>query len=507
MEAPQAKHKRALEHPRERKEHPHGTSRENGEMTAADYEAPADRRELGDRIETLMPRTLEELAELVAIPSIADARIVDPAECVRAAEWVREAFRGEGIPAELKLTPDGTYSVIGHRPAPNGAPTVLLYCHYDVQPILDEHEWLSPPFELTERDGRLFGRGAADCKGNVVAHLAALRALRGETPADAADAFPVGLILVAEGSEEQGRASLDRYALANPDLFKQADVILIQDAGNAALGLPTLSVSLRGAVDVIVRVEALNASVHSGMFGGAATDPLAALISMLASLRDEHGNVSVPGIRADQVWRGVQYDEATFRADAGLIEGTERLGSGTVSDQLCARPVITVLGIDAPPVVGAVSAIQAKAAAKLNLRVPPGEDPAQLRDALIAHLHAVAPWGVKVETEASELGYPFESDTSSPSFKLLAQSLTDAYDGVETVSAGEGGSIPLTTTLSGINPTADIVLLGVPDPESRIHSTNESVHPEEIRRIALGEALFLHRLGQHANLTRQRRTH
>ncbi|MDI6022749.1 M20/M25/M40 family metallo-hydrolase [Leucobacter sp. UT-8R-CII-1-4] len=460
------------------------------------YTAPADRIEIGARIEALMPRAIEELAELVAIPSIADERIVDPAECVRAAEWVREAFRAEGIPAELELTPDGTYAVIGHRPAPAGAPTVLLYCHYDVQPILDEHEWLSPPFQLTERDGRLFGRGAADCKGNVLAHLTALRALRDQTPADSDDAYPVGLILVAEGSEEQGRASLDQYAIANPELFQKADVILIQDAGNAAYGLPTLSVSLRGAVDIEVRVEALKASVHSGMFGGPATDPIAALVRMLATLRDEHGNTTVPGIRADQVWQGLQYEEEAYRADAGLLEGSQILGSGTVSDQICARPVITILGIDAPPVVGAVAAVQAKAAAKLNLRVPPGEDPAQMRDALIAHLHAVAPWGVKVETEAGELGYPFSSDTTTRSFKLLEQALTDAYDGVETVSAGEGGSIPLTTTLAGINPSADIVLLGVPDPESRIHSTNESVHPEEIRRIALGEALFLSRVAQ-----------
>ena len=461
---------------------------------AAPAGAPADRIEIGNRIADLMPRAIDELAELVAIPSIADERIVDPAECVRAAEWVREAFRAEGIPAELELTPDGTYAVIGHRPVPEGAPTVLLYCHYDVQPILDEHEWLSPPFELTERDGRLYGRGSADCKGNVLAHLTALRALRNGAPTDGADTYPVGLILVAEGSEEQGRASLDQYAIANPELFKKADVILIQDAGNAAFGLPTLSVSLRGAVDVVVRVEALEASVHSGMFGGAATDPIAALISMLATLRDERGNTTVPGIRADQVWQGLQYEEAAYRADAGLLEGSQRLGSGTVSDQIVARPVVTVLGIDAPPVVGAVAAVQAKAAAKLNLRVPPGEDPAQMRDALIAHLHAVAPWGVKVETEAGELGYPFMSDTTSPSFKLLEQALTDAYDGVGAVSAGMGGSIPLTTTLAGINPTADIVLLGVPDSESRIHSTNESVHPEEIRRIALGEALFLQRL-------------
>lgn len=456
---------------------------------------PADRIEIGERVDALMPRTLAELAELVAIPSVADERVVDPAECVRAAEWVREAFRAEGIPAELELTPDGSYAVIGHRPAPEGAPTVLLYCHYDVQPILDEHEWLSPPFELTERDGRLYGRGSADCKGNLIAHLTALRALRGETAADSADAYPVGLLLVAEGSEEQGRASLDRYAEANPEIFRAADVMLIQDAGQARFGLPTLTTSLRGAVDVIVTVSALEASLHSGEFGGAAPDPLMALIKMLATLRDERGDLSVPGIATDQVWDGVQYDEAEFRTDAGMLEGTRRIGSGTVSDQLWARPTLTVLGIDAPPVVGAVAAIQPRASAKLNLRVPPGADAVALGDALVAHLHAVAPWGVAVEASAGEPGLPFSADTSGDAFRVLSDALTDAYDGVRTATRGGGGSIPLTTTLSQINPEAEIVLLGVPDPESRIHSTNESVHPEEIRRIALGEALFLKRLG------------
>ncbi len=454
----------------------------------------ADRELLGQRIAAQLPRTLSDLAELVAIPSIADARIVDPAECVRAAEWVRNAFQAEGIPAQLELTPDGSYAVIGHRPGPAGSPTVLLYCHYDVQPILDEHEWITPPFELTERDGRLYGRGSADCKGNLVAHLAALRALRGN--ADPAQMrYPVGLILVAEGSEEQGRSSLDRYAEAHPELFQQADVMLIQDGGNAAHGVPTLTTSLRGAVDVVVTVSALEASVHSGMYGGAAPDPLAALVHMLASLRDERGNVTVPGIDATQSWHGVAYEEAAFRTDAGMLEGTQTLGSGSIAEQLWARPTITIVGIDAPPVVGAVAAIQARAAAKLNLRVPPGADPAALRDALIAHLHAVAPWGVQIDTQAGELGYPFSADTSGPAFALLSDALTEAYDGVATVTSGQGGSIPLTTTLSQINPAAEIVLLGVPDPESRIHSTNESVHPEEIRRIALGEALFLQRLG------------
>lgn len=451
---------------------------------------------LAERVAALIPRTLTELAALVAIPSIADERIVDPAECVRAAEWVRAAFRAEGVPAELELTPDGTYAVIGHRPAPDGAPTVLLYCHYDVQPITDEREWISPPFTLTERDGRLYGRGSADCKGNLVAHLTALRALRGDTDPAAAGAYPVGLIVVAEGSEEQGRSSLDRYAIANPEVFRTADVILIQDAGNEANGVPTLTTSLRGAVDVTVTVSALEAPVHSGMLGGAVPDALAALIAMLATLRDAQGNTTIDGVANDQVWPGAQAQEGAFREASGMLPGTERLGSGSISDQIWARPTLTVLGMDVPPVVGAVAAVQARAAAKLNLRVPPGADAAALRDALIAHLHDRAPWGVHVETSTGELGLPYSADTSSPAFRLLSEALTDAYDGTPTVTAGLGGSIPLTTTLAGLNPAADILLLGVPDDRSRIHSSNESVDPEEIRRIALGEALFLARLAE-----------
>ena len=465
-----------------------------------DSAVPQDRTELGARVDALLPRALADLTEIVSIPSIADERVIDQAEVVRAANWTRAAFRAEGIPAELELTPDGTYAVIGHRPGPEGSPTVLLYCHYDVQPILDEDAWLSPPFALTEREGRLYGRGAADCKGNLVAHLTALRALRGDAAAadaglDGDSPYPVGVIIVAEGSEEQGRASLDRYAEANPELFRAADVMLIQDAGNARVGLPTLTTSLRGAVDVTVTVSSLEASLHSGAFGGAAPDALAALVHMLATLRDEHGNTTVPGIDATQTWSGLPYDEDAFRADAGMLPGTEILGSGSVAEQVWARPVITILGIDAPPVVGAVAAIQPRAAAKLNLRVPPGADAAALRDALIAHLHAVAPWGVTVEAEASELGHPFSADTSGPAFRALSQALTDAYGGVETVTSGQGGSIPLTTTLAGINPEAEIVLLGVLEPECRMHSTNESLHPEELRHIALGEALFLGRLG------------
>jgi len=456
--------------------------------------APVDTPEpaaLRARIAEGMPRALAELAELVSYRSVADPRVEDPEQCLLAAEWVRDAFAAEGIEdIRLVATPDGSDAVIGHLPAPAGAPTVLLYAHYDVQPA-EAGGWSSDPFELTEREGRLYGRGAADCKGNIVAHLLALRALRAQSQDGR---YPVGLLVVVEGSEEQGGGGLDEHVEQNPDLFRIPEAILIQDSGNARLGQPTLTVSLRGVADLVVRVEALRAELHSGVFGGAAPDALAALVRMLAALRDERGDLVVPGLPAQQRWEGVQLEAEDFRRDGGLLPGTEILGSGTISDQLWARPAVTILGIDAPPVVGSAAAIQPRAAARLNLRVPPGMDPAQARGLLMDRLRELAPWGVSVSFEEGAVGQPFQAGTDGPVYALLARCLSEAFDGTPTVEQGIGGSIPLTTTLASVNPGALIALLGVEEPSSGVHGPDESVHPAEISRIALAEALFLSRL-------------
>jgi acetylornithine deacetylase/succinyl-diaminopimelate desuccinylase-like protein len=446
---------------------------------------PADLR---TDVTALMPRALADLAELVAIPSIADERIVPLAECDRAADWVAAAFRAEGIQdARPERTPDGTAAVVGHRPGPAGAPTVLLYAHYDVQPTLDEAAWATPPFELTVRDGRYFGRGAADCKGNIAAILTALRALRDED-----GGYPVGLRLAIEGSEEQGGGGLDLLVEARPELFA-ADVVLVVDVGNVAVGRPTLTTSLRGAADVVVHVATLAGPVHSGMFGGAAPDPVAALIAMLATLRDETGGTTVRGLDASGTWPGAGWDADEFAQAAGMLPGAAILGSGSVADQLWARPAVTVVGIDVPPVVGSTPAIQGRVSARLNLRVPPGMSATAARDALIAHLHAVAPWGATVMVESDHVGEPFVARTDTPAFAALSQAMAEAF-GAPTVSVGEGASIPLCNVLAHVLPAASIVLLGVEDPAASIHAPNESVHPGEIEHLAHALALFLNRL-------------
>nr|WP_042373941.1 dipeptidase [Streptacidiphilus neutrinimicus] len=443
------------------------------------------RDQLAAAIDRLMGSARNDLADLVAIPSVADPRQYPPEECRRAAEWVRDAFAELGFTGlRLAETSDGSLAVLGERPGPEGAPTVLLYSHYDVQPPLDEAAWTSPPFTLTERDGRWYGRGAADCKGNIVAHLTALRALRelGEEPR-------VGLKLVVEGSEEQGTGGLEDYVRSHPEELR-ADAVLVCDAGNAAAGVPTATVSLRGVVEVTVRVAALASEVHSGQFGGAAPDALVALIRILATLRDDKGATTVDGLVADGVWAGLAYPADRFRADARLLDGVEVLGEGEIADRVWARPALTVLGIDCPPVVGSAAAVQPRAAARLSLRIPPGTDASAAQDALVAHLERVAPWGVRLEIERGSVGAAFRAATDGPAYAALGAAMRDAF-GQDLALQGLGGSIPLCSTLAELYPRAEIVLMGVEEPRCLIHAPDESVDPDELSRIALAEALFL----------------
>jgi acetylornithine deacetylase/succinyl-diaminopimelate desuccinylase-like protein len=439
--------------------------------------------ELRDRVTGLMGRAYSELAELVAIKSVADAQQFPPKECARAAEWVRDRFAELGfVDLELAETADGSRAVVGSRPAADpGAPTVLLYAHYDVQPPLNEQAWRTPPFALTQRDGRWYGRGAADCKGNIVMHLTALRAL--------GDDIPVNLKLVVEGSEEQGTGGLEDYVRRHADQLR-ADAILLCDTGNAAVGVPALTVSLRGLANAVVTVEALGSEVHSGMYGGPAPDALAALIAMLATLRDRAGNTTVRGLDDTRTWTGVSYPEDAFRSDATVPDGVSLLGDGSVADMLWARPAITVLGIDCPPVVGSAVAIQPRAAARLNLRIPPGTDPDAAQDALAAHLRAAAPWGVRVTVESEGTGAPFLAEQAGPAYAAMSAALEEAY-GRPMTTLGQGGSIPLCTVFADTYPDAEIVLMGVEEPHALIHAPNESVDPTEIAAMALAEALFL----------------
>ncbi|MFE3320408.1 dipeptidase [Nocardia sp. NPDC059195] len=437
---------------------------------------------LRGKVSGLMGQAKKDLAQLVSLKSVADPRQFPAEGCEQTAQWVADAFAAAGLTeVGLHETPDGSKAVIGHKPGPPGTPTVLLYCHYDVQPPLDDAAWKTPVWTLTDRDGRWYGRGSADCKGNIVTHLTALRAIGPD--------FPIGIKVVSEGSEEQGTGGLEKFVVANPDLLS-ADVILVADCGNFAVGVPTFTQTLRGNVNVVVTVKTMAGPMHSGMFGGPAPDALAAMIQLLSSLRDKDGNTTIDGLTGDQKWTGVQYPVDDFRADAGVLDGVDLLGSGTVSDMVWARPALTVLGMDVPAVVGSSAAIQPSTKARLNLRIPPGTEPKQAYDLLEKHLRAHVPWNAELDIEVEALGEPFVASTRGPARSAMEQAMATSY-GRDVTTEGQGGSIPLCNVFQDTYPKAEIMLIGVEEPKCLIHAPNESVDPTEIEHMALAEALFL----------------
>ena len=301
--------------------------------------------------------------------------------------------------------------------------------------------------------------------------------------------MPVNIKIIGEGSEEQGTGGLEDFVPKNPELMR-ADTILVCDSGNFAVGKPSLTTTLRGIANVVVTVETLGSAMHSGMFGGAAPDALAALITMLATLRDADGNTTITGLDNTQSWDGVDYPAEQFRTDATVLDGVDLVGSGSVSEMVWARPALTVLGIDAPSVVGSSAAVQAKARARLNLRVPPGMDAQVAQDALVDHLTAAAPWHARVSFEREAVGSPFVGSTGGVGYDTLVDSMRTAYD-TDVLVQGQGGSIPLCNVFAETFPDAEIMLMGVEEPQCLIHAPNESVAPSEIENMSVVEALFL----------------
>ncbi len=443
--------------------------------------------ELRAKVRANMPQAHDDLKTMVGFRSVHDEAQFPAQGCQDMVDHVVEAFSALGFDDVAgHETPDGSKAICGSKAGPADAPTVLLYFHHDVQPPLDDAAWKTPVWELTEQDGRWYGRGAADCKGNIAMHLTALRAL--------GDDLPVNVKIVGEGSEEQGTGGLEAFVPDHADLLR-ADVIIVADAGNFAVGQPSLTTSLRGIANVWVTVRTLGSPMHSGMFGGAAPDALAALIHMLATLRDDAGNTTIRGLASDQIWDGADYPPDQFRIDATVRPGVDLLGSGRASDMVWARPAVTVLGIDCPPVVGSSAAIQPEARARLNLRVPPGTDAKVAQAALVEHLRAVAPWNVDVEIELEADGSPFTGSLDGPGYQAMSGAMSTAY-GKPLITQGQGGSIPLCNVFQETFPGAEIMLIGVEEPLCLIHAPNESVDPTEIENMALVEALFLQDLAQ-----------
>ncbi|WP_117212505.1 dipeptidase [Allorhizocola rhizosphaerae] len=427
-----------------------------------------------------LPGVRADLEALVRIPGIAfDGFDFTPLE--RSAEAVAELLRREGLEVQISRIGDGHPAVIGRKPAPQGAPTVLMYAHHDVQPTGDLRQWVSEPFEPTERDGRLYGRGAADDKAGVMAHIAALRAF--------GDRLPVGVVLFIEGEEEFGSASLEAL-LAKHREELAADVIVIADSGNWDIGVPALTTSLRGIVNSFFTVEVLESAVHSGMYGGAVPDALMVLSRVIATLHDDQGNVAVEGL-VSRPASPLDYPEDRFRAEGGVLDGVELIGSGRLVDRIWTKPALSVLAIDAPKTSEAPNAIVPKAKAKLSLRLAPGDDPKSAYEALKAHLAKHVPWGAKISFEFEHDGNACVIDTTGKYFDAARAAFKEAWDGTDAVEIGVGGSIPFIATFQDMFPEASILVTGVEDPNAKAHGPNESLHLGEFARVCLAEALLL----------------
>lgn len=432
-----------------------------------------------------------ELEELVQIPSVSDPSFPQ-GNVKKSALRVAELFRGIGLETRIATAPktdgeQGAPAVIAHREPQPGKPTVLLYAHHDVQPPGDETLWNTPVFQPTERDGRLYGRGAADDKAGVIAHLAAIRALQ-SSDIDTG----VGITVLIEGEEEIGSPSMQAFMAENATSLK-ADAIIVADSLNIDVGKPAFTSSLRGLVDLTVEVKTLEQAGHSGLFGGPAPDALTVLSRLIATLHDENGDVNVNGLLHNEDPE-VAIDEVEWREDAQISDGVQLMGSGSLSHRLWAKPAIAVLGIDAPPVEGAANILIPMASAKLSLRIPAGQDPQDAQIALTEHLHENAPFGAQIQVTPGELGKPFHSPSEHKAVQIAHESYEAAWD-EKVAETGIGASIPVVADFAEAFPNAAILVTGVEDPSSNAHAPNESVHIEDLEKVILSEAIFLAKMG------------
>lgn len=439
--------------------------------------------ELRAAVDEHFSRVRADLERLIRIPSVSFAGF-DPAPVRESAEATAEILEASGLTGIRLLELDGAApAVLGEHPAPEGAPTVLLYAHHDVQPPGEASDWASPPFEPTERDGRLFGRGSCDDKAGVAMHQAAVLAHRGSPP--------VGVKVFVEGEEEAGSPNLDRFLERFRDDLA-ADVIVLADATNWRAGVPGLTTMLRGLVDCQVEVRTLDHAVHSGMYGGPFPDALTALSRLLATLHDEEGNVAIEGLHRGAA-DALDLTEAQLREEAGALEGVRAIGDGAMTERLWTRPAASVLGIDAPRIREAANVLVPVARAKVSLRLAPGEEPDWAMAALVRHLEGNAPWGARVTVTPGASSWPFAVDARGPVYEAARRSFRNAW-GTDPVDIGSGGAIPFVKAFADAYPEAAILMVGVEDPDGRAHGANESLLLEDFRKGCVAEALLLREL-------------
>jgi acetylornithine deacetylase/succinyl-diaminopimelate desuccinylase-like protein len=432
-------------------------------------------------VEAIFPDVRGELERLVRIPSVSAAGF-DARQVRRSAVATARLLEDSGF-ADVRLldeVPGSHPAVYGVARGPVGSGRILLYAHHDVQPPGDISLWESSPFEPTERDGRLFGRGTADDKAGVAVHGAVLRTWKGRPPLEVA--------VFIEGEEETGSTHLPAFLERYRSLLR-SDAIVVADCSNWSIGQPTLTTSLRGIVDCIVEVRTLDHSAHSGKYGGPVPDALTTLCRLIATLHDSEGNVAVNGLHAGPP-PDMDIDEPDLRKRVGLRPGVQLIGRGSLSQRIWARPAISVLAIDAPPVADAANVLVPWARASISMRLAPGDDAQRALLALEEHLRSHLSWNAELTVTKDRLGDPHRIDTSGPIFDAFRRACVDTWN-FAPVEPGSGGSLPLVAALADEYPDMALLLTGIDDPDSRAHSENESVHLDELKKCLVNEAILL----------------
>jgi len=463
-------------------------------MTRTDVAAALQHVEAG------LPETLARLEQLIRVPSVSAAGF-PAAEVRRSAELAAELLRQAGLENVRLLELAGHHPyVYGDWLHAAGAPTLLVYGHHDVQPPGRPERWLSPAFVPQQRDGRLYGRGAVDDKGTFLTHLAALRAWLAT-----AARLPLNVKLLLEGEEEIGSPGLDAF-LKRYARQLAADVAVLADTGNFDVGHPALTYQLRGICQVELEVRCLRRPVHSGFYGGPTPDAVRILARLIAGLEKEDGSLDVPGLYRDVATpgprqvrrlRALPWRDARFRASAAMRPGTRYVGERAFSvwERLWTRPALTVIALEAHPLAGSSNQVIDSARARLSLRTVPNMDERRAGALLVRRLTRNPPAGARVTATVSGTARWWTTDPEGPAFEAARRALCEGY-GREAAMIGAGGSIgfvkPLARALGGV----PCLLMGVEDPDSAIHSENESLHLGDFRRAARSAVLLYDELAR-----------
>ena len=442
-------------------------------------------------------RYLDELKEFVRIPSIsADPEKVD--KMIDCAIWVKGQLDNMGMENTEIIETKGHSSVYGEWCKAEGKPTILIYGHYDVQPVDPVDLWDSPPFEPTVKNGGLYGRGTVDDKGQILLHMKAV-----EAHLQAEGKLPINIKFLVEGEEEVGSANLVPLIKGNLEKLK-ADLILISDSSMFAKGMPSICYGLRGISYFELRVKGTNGDLHSGSFGGAVINPANALARIIAKLKDENGRILIPGIYDDvlpltdeerKVFANLPHDDEKYREMLGAPELFGEEGYSTL-ERVWARPCLDVNGIISGYTgEGAKTVIPAKASAKISLRLVPNQTPDRVEELFRKYIEEIAPPSVEVKIETLHGGMPYISPIDNPIFDSVREALKKGFK-ADTVAIREGGSIPIVTDFTELL-KSPVILIGFGLPDENAHAPNEWIDLENYQKGILSMAYLYEGLAKH----------